>query len=253
LIFLAFCAFTALLTWPYVLHLRDAVVDPGDPYLISWILWWDYHQTFTEPLNLFQSNLFYPMRYTLAFSEHCYGIALAFFPLFALGVPPLTVQVVAMFLGFATSGYGAFRLGRTLTGSASVGWITGIAFAFVPFRFGLMSHLPYLFSMWIPLVFEALILFARERTRRRAVWFGVAFFMLGTDDCFVVHVFLGAARGLRRDSLDAVCHLEGRSVLAARDYRGGRGVDCSSSVHAAVLCSVDRRHRKASAGFYGFD
>jgi hypothetical protein len=30
LVFLAFCAFTALLTWPYVLHLRDAVADPGD-------------------------------------------------------------------------------------------------------------------------------------------------------------------------------------------------------------------------------
>jgi hypothetical protein len=179
LVFLAFCAFTALLTWPYVLHLRDAVADPGDPYLVSWILWWDYHQTFTDPLNLFHSNLFYPMRYTLAFSEHCYGIALPFFPLYAFGVRPLTVHVVAMFFGFATSGYGAFRLARTLTGSTGAGWIAGIAFAFVPFRFGLMSHLPYLFSMWIPLVFEALVLFARDRTKARAAWLGVAFFMLG--------------------------------------------------------------------------
>ncbi len=52
-ILLVFCALTALLTWPYVTRMRDAVVDPGDPYLISWILWWDYHQTFAHPLQLF--------------------------------------------------------------------------------------------------------------------------------------------------------------------------------------------------------
>jgi hypothetical protein len=179
LVFATFCLFTAILTWPYVTRLRDAVVDPGDPYLISWILWWDYHQTFTDPLNLFHSNLFYPLRYTLAFSEHSYGIALFFFPLYALGVPPLTVHAVAMFFGFVTCGYGAFRLARTLTGSNGVAWVAGIIFAFVPFRFGLMSQVAYLWSMWIPLLFEALVLFARKRSKKRAVWLGVAFFMSG--------------------------------------------------------------------------
>jgi hypothetical protein len=178
-IFAIFCLFTATLTWPYVTRLRDAVVDPGDPYLVSWVLWWDYHQTFTDPLHLFHSNLFYPLRYTLAFSEHCYGISIFFFPLYALGMRPLTVHAIAMFFGFATCGYGAFRLVRTLTGSNGSAWIAGIIFAFVPFRFGLMSQLPYLWSMWIPLVFEALVLFSRERTKKRAVWLGVAFFMSG--------------------------------------------------------------------------
>jgi len=179
LVVLAFCAFTALLTWPYVTRLRDAVVDPGDPYLVTWIMWWDYHQTFRDPLNLFHSNTFYPLRYTLAFSEHCYGLALPFFPLFAAGLRPLTVHAVAVFLGFALSGYGAFRLARTLTGSRGVAWVAGVVFAFVPYRFHLMSQLVYLFSPWIPLLFEALVLFARARTRRRAAWLGAAFFMTG--------------------------------------------------------------------------
>jgi hypothetical protein len=159
--------------------MRDAVVDPGDPYLVSWIMWWDYHQTFRDPLNLFHANIFYPLRYTLAFSEHCYGVALPFFPLFALGLRPLTVQCVAMFLGFAFSGYGAFRLARTLTGSYGVAWVAGIAFAFVPFRLTLMSQLVYLFSAWIPLLFEAVVLFVRQTTWKRAIWLSIAFFMLG--------------------------------------------------------------------------
>ena len=179
LIINVFCLFTSLLTWPYVTRLRDAVVDTGDPYLISWILWWDYHQTFTNPLHLFDSNSFYPLRYTLAFSEHSYGISLLFFPLYALGLRPLTVQAVALFLGFALSGYGAFRLGRALTGSTAVGWVAGIVFAFVPYRFNMMSQVSYLFSPWIPLVFEALVLFVRDRSIKRATWLGCAFFMSG--------------------------------------------------------------------------
>jgi hypothetical protein len=179
LVLLAFCLFTTLLTWPYVTRMRDAVVDPGDPYLVTWIMWWDYHQTFRDPLHLFHANTFYPLKYTLAFSEHCYGLALPFFPLFALGLRPLTVHAVALFLGFALSGYGAFRLARTLTGSGGVAWVAGIAFAFVPFRFHLMSQLVYLFSMWLPLLFEALVLFARARTWKRAAWLGFAFFMTG--------------------------------------------------------------------------
>jgi len=178
-IILVFCAFTTLLTWPYINHLRNAVVDTGDPYLESWVLWWDFHQTFTNPLHLFDANVFYPYRYTLAFSEHCYGIALLFFPLFALGLRPLTVHAVAMFFGFALCGYGAFRLARTLTGSEAIGWVAGIVFAFVPFRFHLLSHVLYLFSPWIPLLFEALVLFVCKRSRKRAVWLGFAFFMLG--------------------------------------------------------------------------
>src|SRR6266571_4484338 len=179
LIVLAFTSLTAIMTWPYVTRLRDAVVDPGDPYLISWILWWDYHATFTNPLHLFDANLFYPLRYTLAFSEHSYGISVLFFPLYALGLRPLTVHAIALLFGFALSGYGAFRLGRTLTGSTVVASVAGIVFAFVPYRFHIMSQVAYLFSPWIPLVFEALILFARERSKRRAVWLGCAFFMNG--------------------------------------------------------------------------
>lgn len=179
LIIFVFCLLTSLVTWPYVTRLRDAVAGPGDPYLVSWILWWDYHQTFTDPLHLFNSNTFYPYPYTLAFSEHCYGIALFLFPLFALGLKPLTVHSIAMFLGFVFSGYGAFRLTRTLTGSIGAAWVAGIMFGFVPYRFNTMAQLIYLISAWFPLLFEALFLFVQDRTWKRAIWLGAAFLFCG--------------------------------------------------------------------------
>lgn len=176
-IFSAFLALSVLMTWPWALHIRDAVSDTGDPYLNAWIMWWDYHQTFQNPFSLFQAPIFYPYRDTLAFSEHGYGLALHFFPLYALGVRPLTIQGVATIFGFALSGYGAFRLTRTLTGSAGAGWIAGVAFGFSPYRFNQLSHLIYLFAGWIPLLFEALVIFARRRSWPRAAWLGAAFLM----------------------------------------------------------------------------
>ncbi len=177
LILLGFVLLTSAMTWPWVTRLRDAVADPGDPYMIAWSHWWNYHQTFHDPVHLFNANVFYPLTHTLAFSENGYGISLLFFPLFALGFRPLTINSLATFLGFAFSGYGAFRLTRTLTGSSKAGWIAGIVFGFIPYRFHLLSHLHYLFAGWLPLQLEALILFARVRSWKRAAWLGVAFTM----------------------------------------------------------------------------
>jgi hypothetical protein len=176
-IFLAFVALSGLMTWPWLRHPLDTVSDLGDPYTIAYTLWWDYHQTFRDPLHLFDASIFYPYRDTLAFTEHDYGIALLFFPLFALGVRPLTVHSLATVLAFVLSGYGAFRLMRTLTGSYGAAWVAGVAFAFIPYRFQRLPHLHYIFAGWIPLLFEALILFARARSWRRASWLGVAFLM----------------------------------------------------------------------------
>lgn len=167
------------MTWPWVRHLRDAVFDPGDSFLNAWILWWNYHQTFNDPLNLFHANIFYPYQYTLAFSENNYGISLALFPLYALGLRPLTVHGVATLLGFAFSGYGAFRLTRTLTNSTGAALIGSVAFAFVPFRFHHLPHITYLSAGWIPLLLEALVLFVRRPDRKYALWLGVTFFMNG--------------------------------------------------------------------------
>jgi hypothetical protein len=179
LIFFGFLALTAIMTWPWVLHLRDAVPDTGDPYAISYFLWWNFHQTFHAPLHLFEATILYPYHSTLAFGEFDYGVSLLFFPLFVLGLPPVTVFSIAAFLSFPFTGYATFRLARTLSGSTAIAWVAGISIAFLPFRFHHLAHLHLIFVGWIPLLFEALILFARKRSWPRAAWLGLAFLMNG--------------------------------------------------------------------------
>jgi hypothetical protein len=186
-VFLAFVGLTVMMTWPWVRSLRDYAPDAGDSYLNTWILWWDYHQTFQHPLHLFDANILYPYQHTLAFSEHNYGIALCFFLFFAAGLRPLTVHGIAVLTGFAFSGYGAFRLTNTLSGSRGAAWVAGVAFAFVPFRFHHLPHVTYLFSGWMPLLLEALVLYTRRPDAKRAAWLGLAFLMNGLT---CIHWFL---------------------------------------------------------------
>jgi hypothetical protein len=243
LVCVAFLGMTLLMTWPWVLHLRDHCSDPGDPYLNSWIMWWDFHQTFHDPLHLFDGNTFFPMKDSLAFSEHNYGIAVLFFPLYALGFRPLTVHGLATLLGFTFSGYGAFRLGRTLTGSTGAAWVTGIAFAFIPYRTGSVSHLNYLFSAWIPILLEALVLFARERTGKRAVWLGVAFFM---NALTVIHWFVLTLIPLAVTGLVLAFHHG-----AERDRPGWKRAAVALGVAGIALLPFLLPYQKA-ASLYGF-
>jgi hypothetical protein len=177
LVFFAFLVLTILMTWPWAIHLRDAAADNADTYAHTYFLWWDYHQTLRDPVNLFQATIFFPYHDTLAFGESDFGISLVFIPLFILGFRPLTVYNVAALLSFPFAGYGAFRLGRTLSGSYIVAAAAGIVFAFIPYRFQHLGHLPTLYAAWIPLLLEALVLFSRKPTFGRTVWLIVAFVM----------------------------------------------------------------------------
>ncbi|HYM59549.1 MAG TPA: hypothetical protein VEZ11_01510 [Thermoanaerobaculia bacterium] len=176
--FFLFLLLSIAMTWPLVLHLNRAVSYSGDPFFTTFTLHWDYYATIHR-LPLFNAPIFYPDRLALAFSEHMYGVALLLFPLFAVGLPPLTVHNVAILLAFATTGYAAYLLARWATGSTPAAIIAGIVFAFVPYRFIHLPHLHFLWSMWLPLLLLALFAYVRNPRPRNAAFLCVAFVMNG--------------------------------------------------------------------------
>src|SRR5947208_173442 len=58
----------AFITWPQVLHLRTSIFSHHDPYFSIWRITWVAHALATSPLHLFDANIFYPSRDTLAYS-----------------------------------------------------------------------------------------------------------------------------------------------------------------------------------------
>jgi len=151
---LVFTALTAVMTYPQVFHLRDQVHDDGDPLLNAWALAWVAHQLPRAPAHLFDANIFYPERRTLAYSETLLVPAAFAAPLQWLGVGPLFVYNIVFLSGFVVSGAGTALLVRSLTNCTAAGVLAGIVFAFLPYR---IDHFPHLqlqqtqclpFAMW---------------------------------------------------------------------------------------------------------
>jgi hypothetical protein len=115
----------------------------------------------------------------LAYSENIYGIAVLLFPFRAAGVSPIAAHNIAILLGFAFSGFGAYLLARLITGSGPAGLVAGIFYAFVPFRFTHLSHVQHVWGGTLPLLLAALLWYVRKPTWQRAALFGVAFLFNG--------------------------------------------------------------------------
>jgi hypothetical protein len=124
-----FVVLAVAMTWPLARIIERGVAHPGDPYHLAWVLDWDYFATFHRPFHLFQANIFYPVKDALAYGEHLYGMAIVLFPLRIAGVSALTAHNLAVIIGFAFSGFAAYVLGRTITGSVSGGIAAGIFYA----------------------------------------------------------------------------------------------------------------------------
>ncbi len=187
---LVFIALSLAMTWPLAVNLGRAVADPGDPYINIWILDWDWWATVHQPLSLFHANAFHPAKYSLAYSENLYGIAMLLFPLRFVGVDPITAYNIAMLAGFALCGYAAWLLGRRLTGSFAAGLAAGVFYAFVPFRFVHATHVQHVWGGWLPLLLVALLAYAEQPTRKRAALFAAAFAMNGLTN---IHYLLFGA------------------------------------------------------------
>jgi hypothetical protein len=151
---LLFTALTTAMTFPQVLHMRDTVHDDGDPLLNAWTLSWVAHRLPRAPAQLFDANIFYPERRTLAFSETLLLPAVVVAPLHWLGAGPILVHNMVLLSGFIVSGVGVAFLVRMLTANAAAGVLAGLIFAFLPYRIAHYSHLQLQqtqclpFAMW---------------------------------------------------------------------------------------------------------
>lgn len=150
---LLYTGLTAIMTYPQAFHLTDTVHDDGDPLLNAWALSWVAHQLPRAPGHIFDANIFYPERRTLAYSETLLAPGLVAAPLRWAGAGSLLVYNIVFLSGFILSGAGVALLVRSLTGSAAAGVLGGIVFAFLPYRIDHFPHLQLQQTQCLPFVF----------------------------------------------------------------------------------------------------
>lgn len=164
----------ALFTGLAVLHTWPLATAPGvlsrndvaDTVLHEWILAWVAHQLVTDPLRLFDANIFHPERYTLAYSDHLLVQSLMGAPLAWAGLSPVFVHNVVLIAGYALTGWTGALVVARWTGSRLAGVLSGSLLAFNAFTLTRLPQIQDLHFEFFPLVLLALdrfLVLARTR------------------------------------------------------------------------------------------
>ena len=210
-------AFTA----PVSLDPGSRTFAPGpDTRLYLWTLGWDLHALKTDPLHIFDANIFFPEARTLAYSEHLIGAALLAFPL-SLVTDNLDlllnfVLLLATFLG----ALGCDRLARECGASPRGALLAGIVGGFSGPRLTRLTQAHLATLHFVPWALAFAIRYLREG-RRRDLLATLAFFTLQALTSGHGGLFLALALGL----LFGGALISGRlgPVRAVRDC-GGAGL-----------------------------
>jgi hypothetical protein len=166
LVLAGYCALTAILTYPAVLHILAHPAGSTDAYEYVWELWWGKTALLdlrTNVANL--TSLYYPQgaHHPVIWSD-AYLFLLSI-PLVLLSGPVLAYNV-HFFASYVLTGFTTYLLCLALTKRHGASFVGGLVFAFAPIRSDHASHgmLSLMLTYWLPLYVLSLIrLFKKPR------------------------------------------------------------------------------------------
>jgi len=179
-----FGVLTLVMTWPVIKGLRHHFITWGDPVFQAWTMAWDVHAWLTDPLHVFQANIFYPYRNTLAYSDHLFGQAALMFPVLLFSGTQILADNLSTFIALAASALAMYLMVRDLGCSRPAAFVAGIAYAFAPARLAHIEHLHLLSAQWLPLA----VLCCRRALRGKRRRWGWA---IGAGACVLLQGLFG--------------------------------------------------------------
>ncbi len=169
-------AVTVLMTWPLTPRMGTAGrLDTDDGRFSVWNVAWVARTLVVDPAGLYNANIFYPRRGTLAYSEaNVVAGVLAIPAYWASGGNPYLAHNSVLFFAFALAVFGTWALVRHLTGSSTAGLVSGLSFAFCPFVFSHIPHIQLMMTAGLPLSLLAMHRFVDRQSPGRVAGLGVS-------------------------------------------------------------------------------
>jgi hypothetical protein len=176
LVLLLFVGMTLFYTRPLALKADDHTMreNSGDTLFHIYVLSWTAHSLKTNPFNLFNATIFYPNRYTLAYSDHDFMSSLIALPVMALTHNGILGFNFVILVSFIISALGAYLLVLYLTGDHLAGFAGGIIFGFPMYKLAHITHLQLVSTGFLPLSMLFLHLFTDRKKPVYALLFGAS-------------------------------------------------------------------------------
>lgn len=121
-----------------------------DSVLNAGILEWGFRALWDARLSLFDWTTGFPLKNTLAGTEHLVGWQLFYSPLRALGLTVAAAYNIVLLMSFVISGLGTALLARRLGASRAGATLAGFVFAFNPFHIDHAIHVQTMSIAWSP-------------------------------------------------------------------------------------------------------
>jgi len=170
-------AFTlaVVMTWPLAAGLgRLGRTTTMDGLYGIWNVAWVAHAIVTSPATLFDANIFYPHRGTLAYSESNILAGVVAIPAWLVTRNAYAAHNSALLFAFASTWLGTWLLTRRLSGHNGAAAVAAILFAFCPFFYSHSAHIQLLMAGGIPLSMLALHRLVDSPSPARGLALGIA-------------------------------------------------------------------------------
>jgi hypothetical protein len=163
-------------TWPLASAPgRYSRNDNMDTQLNEWTMAWVAHQVVRDPVHLFNANIFYPEKRTLAFSEHLFVQGVMAMPLYWIGVSPVAAFNIILILGLALTGWATAIVMHRWTGNWLAAIVSGCLIAFNASTLSRLVHIQAMHLEFFPLMLAAIDQLLRQPRARTALalagWF----------------------------------------------------------------------------------
>ena len=172
---LAFGILTVVLTSPLAFHLGTiGRADNADARLLIWNVAWVARTLVLDPLHVFDANIFYPHRGTLAYSESNLGAGILAIPVYWTTGNPHAAHNFAVLVSFVLSATCTYYLVRYLVADRRAAAVAAICFAYCPYVFAHLPHVHLLMTAGLPLGMLAFHRVADRPTPWRGAVLGLA-------------------------------------------------------------------------------
>ena len=199
LIGVVFLVLASVWTWPMIAdpaHNNMATPANNDARFNIYVIFWGAKSLVTDPLNIHHTNMFYPERYTFAYSDIEISHSLLMLPVILLFYNPVLTYNLLIISSIVLGGVGFYLLARDLTGHRAAAAMAAAIFVFNPAHFGRYTQIQFFGDFWLPWLAWALLRWLKGGGWGWALGSGILFCLhalSGSHNAVFGALLLGAA------------------------------------------------------------
>jgi hypothetical protein len=174
LVAIAAAILTVVMTSPIAFRIGEVGrADTADGQYSLWNVAWVARTLLVDPMHVYDANIFYPHRGTLAYSESNLATGFIAIPMYWATHNPYATLNFAVLVSFLLTAIGTYALVRYLLEDRRAAAVSAICFAFCPHLFGHMAEVQALMTLGIPFAMLAFHRVADRPTPGRGTVLGI--------------------------------------------------------------------------------